>query len=125
MWASLAESCGLALVAARSPAELHHLRDAVGVVAAGGAEERLESVFLEMAPSGGEVAAVGALANHHPAAAVVRAGAAELFALPQGAALLRSWLSERAGRLRSAQSRNALVGHEASKSRFEGILGES
>ena len=125
MWASLAESCGLALVTAGSAAELHHLRDAVGVVAAGGAEERLESVFLDMAPSGGDVAAVGALANHHLAAAVVRAGAAELFALPQDAPLLRSWLTERADRLRGAQSRNAFVAHEASKYRFEGILGES
>ena len=125
MWASLAEACGLALVAAASPAELHRLHDAVGIVAAGGAEERLEPVFREMAPSGGDVAAVGALASHHLAAAVVRAGAAELFALPQDAALLRSWLAERAERLRGAQSRDAFVAREASKYRFEGILGES
>jgi two-component system response regulator HydG len=71
------------------------------------------------------VAAVGALASHHLAAAVVRAGAAELFALPQDAALLRSWLAERADRLRGAQSRDAFVAREASKYRFEGILGES
>jgi two-component system response regulator HydG len=68
---------------------------------------------------------VGALASHHLAAAVVRAGAAELFALPQDAALLRSWLAERADRLRGAQSRDAFVAREASKYRFEGILGES
>jgi DNA-binding NtrC family response regulator len=125
MWASLAESCGLTLSSAGSAAELHRLRDAVGIVAAGGAEERLESVFREMAPSGGEVGAVGAVASHHLAAAVVRAGAAELFALPQDAPLLRSWLSERADRLRGALSRDAFVAHEASKYRFEGILGES
>ena len=125
MWASLAESCGLALVMASGPAELHRLRDAVGLVSAGGAEERLERVFLEIAPSGGDVAAVGALPSHHLAGAVVRAGAAELFALPQDLPLLRSWLAERAERLRSARSRGEFVAHEASKYQFEGILGES
>ncbi|HZO18422.1 MAG TPA: sigma 54-interacting transcriptional regulator, partial [Gemmatimonadaceae bacterium] len=110
---------------ASGPAELHRLRDAVGLVSAGGAEERLERVFVEIAPSGGEVAAVGALPSHHLAAAVVRAGAAELFALPHDLPLLRSWLAERAERLRSARSRGEFVAHEASKYQFEGILGES
>jgi DNA-binding NtrC family response regulator len=125
MWASLAESLGLTIAMASSPAELHRLRDGVGIVTAGGAEERLEPVFREIAPSGGEVAAVGALASHHLAAAVVRAGAAELFALPQDAPQLRSWLGERAERMRGARSRDEFAAREASKYRFEGILGES
>ena len=125
MWPSPAEALGLTLVTVSSPAELHQLHDAVGIVTAGGAEERLESVFLEIAPSGGDVAAVGALASHHLAGAVVRAGAAELFALPQDASLLRSWLGERAERLRAARSRDEFAVREAAKYRFEGILGES
>jgi DNA-binding NtrC family response regulator len=125
MWPSLAESAGLSLHIASGAAELHRLRDAIGLVAAGGAEERLEMTIREIAPAGAEVAAVGALASHHLAAAVVRAGAAELFVMPQDADTLRSWVHERAERLRGAQSRAAFVSHEASKYRFDGILGES
>ena len=125
MWPSLADGCGLSLVMAAGPAEMHRLHDAVGLVTAGGAEERLEHVFIEIAPSGGDVAAVGAMPSHHLAAAVTRAGAAEFFALPQDADRLRSWLMERAERLRAARSRDDFVAHEASKYRFEGILGES
>jgi DNA-binding NtrC family response regulator len=125
MWPALADACGLSLALASAPAELHRLRDAVGLVTAGGEEETLESAFIEIAPSGGEVAAVGALPSHHLAAAVTRAGAAEFFALPQDSDRLRSWLTERADRLCAARSRDDFVAHEASKYRFEGILGES
>ena len=79
----------------------------------------------EIAPEGGEVVAVGALASHHLAAAIVRAGGAELFAMPADADLLRSWMRERGDRLHASRSRQAFVSHEAAKYRFEGILGES
>jgi DNA-binding NtrC family response regulator len=125
MWPTLAESSGLTLRLASGAAELHQLRDAVGLVAAGGAEERLEMTLREIAPEGGEVIAVGALANHHLAAAVVRAGGAELFAMPDDAELLRSWMRERGDRLHAAKARQAFVSHEAAKYRFEGILGDS
>jgi DNA-binding NtrC family response regulator len=125
MWPGLAESSGLTLRLVSGAAELHRLHDAVGLVAGGGAEERLEMAMREIAPSDGEVVAVGALVDHHLAAAVVRAGASELFALPSDAELLRSWMKERGDRLNAAQSRRAFVTHEASKYRFEGILGES
>ncbi len=125
MWPSLAESSGLTLRLASGAAELHRLHDAVGLVAAGGAEERIEMILREISPSGGEVAAVGALADHHLAAAVVRAGGTELFALPGDAELLRSWIRERAERLHAAKSRQAFVTREAAKYRFDGILGES
>jgi DNA-binding NtrC family response regulator len=125
MWPTLAESSGLTLRLASGAAELHQLHDAVGLVAAGGAEERLEMTLREIAPEGGEVIAVGALANHHLAAAVVRAGGAELFAMPGDAELLRSWMRERGDRLHAARARQAFVSHEAGKYRFEGILGDS
>jgi DNA-binding NtrC family response regulator len=125
MWPTVAESCGLTLRVASGAGELHQLHDAVGLVAAGGAEERLEMTLREIAPIGGEVAAVGALANHHLAAAIVRAGGTELFAMPGDAELLRSWIRDRADRLHAEKSRQAFVSREASKYRFEGILGES
>ena len=125
MWPSFAESSGLTLHLASGAGELHRLHDAVGLVAAGGAEEQLEMTLREISPSGGEVVAVGALADHHLAAAVVRAGGAQLFAMPGDADLLRSWLRERADRLRAVRGRQAFVSHEAAKYRFEGILGES
>jgi DNA-binding NtrC family response regulator len=124
-WADLAAECGLALSIVREPAGFERLTNTVGVIAAGGAEESLESAFHE-APSGRlEIAAVGALENHRIASAAVRAGAATYFALPGDYELLRSWLRERADRLRSRVRRSEFAAAETSKYRFDGIIGSS
>jgi DNA-binding NtrC family response regulator len=125
MWSALAAECGLTLSIVGEPAELTRLGDAVGVISAGGGEELLAPAVLQGAGSATRIAAVGATADHRLAGAVVGAGAAQYFALPGDYDLLRSWLRERADRLRSAAQRDAFSDGERHKYRFDGILGES
>jgi DNA-binding NtrC family response regulator len=130
MWPALATECGLELRVLETPAGFDRLTSAVGIVSAGGSEESLESALREAgggvtAPGRIEIAAVGAVPSHRLAAAVVRAGAAEYFALPEDTELLRSWLRERADAIGSRAKRSAFAASEAAKFRFEGVLGQS
>ena len=125
LWPALASDLGLTLTMTTDPAAFHGATDAVGLVSAGGAEEELESVFHEISGADVEVSAVGALADHHLASAVVRVGAAMYFALPTDQELVRSWLRERSEWLRARTSRSAFAAAEAARYRFEGIRGDS
>ena len=125
MWPALASESGLELVVADEPAALVRRGDVVGVVSAGGVEERLEETLRQASANGIEVAGVGALPDHHLAAAVVRAGAADYFALPGDYETLRSWLRERGDRLRARARLSEFAAAERSKYRFDGILGGS
>jgi two-component system response regulator HydG len=125
-WQDLAAECGLALWTVREAAGFERLTNAVGIISAGGAEELLEPAFLEAASSGRiEIAAVGVLESHRVAAATVRAGAATYFALPADYEILRSWLCERAERLRARVRRSEFAASETSKYHFDGIIGSS
>ena len=125
MWPALATECGLGLATVAEPAEFDRLNGTVGIVSGAGVEETLENTFRQIAAPGLEIAAVGALPSHRIAAAAMRGGAAEYFALPGDYELLRSWLRERAERLESRLRRTAFAATESAKYRFEGILGES
>ncbi len=125
VWPVLAADCGFDYHPLEEPAALARLSNAVGIVAGGGAEERLEPLVRQMAGGPIEVAAVGADPNHRLASALVRAGAAEYFALPLDDDVLRSWLSERAARFLSQNDRAAFAESERGKYRFDEILGES
>ena len=128
MWPTLADQCGLAYTPIEAPAGFDRLTGAVGVVSGGGTEEELEAALRQTASGergAVEIAAVGARADHHLAAALVRAGASTYFALPEDTALLASWLRERAEALRAENRRLEFVATESSKFRFEGVLGES
>ncbi|HET7585361.1 MAG TPA: sigma-54 dependent transcriptional regulator [Gemmatimonadaceae bacterium] len=125
MWGALASDCGMALATAADVAELERLRPAVAIVSAGGAEESLPGVLRSVSPVAGEVAAVGALADHRLGVAALRAGAAEYFALPQDMELLRGWVTERAERIRAIGQREAFAAREGAKYRFDGIIGAS
>ena len=125
MWPALAAECGLGLVTVAEPAEFDRLTGTVGIISGAGAEESLEHSFRRVNAPDLEVAAVGALPSHRVAAAAMRGGAAEYFALPDDYELLRSWLRDRAERLEARVRRSAFAASEAAKYRFEGILGES
>src|SRR5690348_3382965 len=114
MWPTLADECGLTLHAIEAAAGFDRQTSAVGVVAAGGAEEMLESALRDTAGATGtiDIAAVGALPDHRLASSVVRAGAATYFALPEDVDALRSWLRDRADALRSRIKRSAFVASE-------------
>ena len=124
-WVELARECGLTLKLAASPADFDRFADAVGIVAAGGMEGQLERALRQIVPCKTELAAVGALANHRLASEAIRAGAAEFFALPEDFDLLRSWIRERAERLRARAQRDAFADGERAKYKFDGILGGS
>ena len=125
MWPALASECGLELVVAEEPSALERRTDAVGVISAGGAESRLEEALRQAGNGGIEIAAVGALPEHRLAASVVRAGAADYFALPADQDALRSWVRERAERLRARTRLTEFAAAERAKYRFDGILGSS
>ena len=128
MWATLADQHGLAYVEVETPARFDRLTDAVGVISGGGVEEELESALRQATGTERgaiEIAAVGARPDHHLAAALVRAGAATYFALPDDVPILSSWLHDRAEALRADTRRLEFAEAEAAKFRFEGVLGES
>jgi len=104
MWPTLADQSGLGYMEVEAPAGFDRMTGAVGVISGGGAEEEIESALRQTAgrDSGAiEIAAVGARADHHLAAALVRAGAATYFALPEDVSILSSWLRDRAQGLRA------------------------
>lgn len=128
MWPTLADQCGLAYMPLEAAAGFDRLTGAVGVIAAGGAEEAIEPALRQTAgrQSGAiEIVAVGVRPDHRLAAALVRAGASTYFALPEDVPLLASWLRERADALRADMRRLEFAASESSKFRFEGVLGES
>ncbi len=126
-WAPLARECGLTLEPVNDAESMATMASggAVWLVCGAGAEERLEGLLRGICKEGVEVVAVGALPDHRIAATAVLAGAAEYFALPLDYQLLRSWLLERAERLRQRSSGSVFGALEEAKYRFEGILGSS
>lgn len=113
--------------------ELAITRDPSVVVPAGGlvlingagVEDTLGQVAAPVVAAGARVFAVGAQIDHRIALPLIRAGVAEYFALPAELAALRTWLAQEAEALRAAGRSASFTSSEASKYRFEGILGES
>ena len=124
-WPALATQCGMSLDIVDSASELGQRHDGIGIVTAGGEEERLTSTFRDLAPRTIEIAAVGASPDHRLATAIMRAGASEYFALAEDLDLLRSWISDQAERITASERRTAFSARESAKYRFEGILGDS
>ncbi|MDX2121127.1 MAG: sigma-54 dependent transcriptional regulator [Gemmatimonadota bacterium] len=125
VWPALAAELGLELMLATDCAGSDPAREGIAVVAAGGVEEEAEAAIRQLGPGAAERVVVGAVADHRLAIALTRAGAAEYFALPQDGELLRSWVQERAVRLRGRLTGQAFAEREAAKYRFEGMIGHS
>lgn len=125
VWPELAVECGLEFEGVAAAPAFDRDSEAVGIVAAGGEEDHLEATFRQIAPRIMEIAAVGSVANHRLASAVIRAGASDFFALVEDYDLLRSWLREQAERLHTQRRRSAFAEGERGKYRFDGILGQS
>jgi DNA-binding NtrC family response regulator len=121
VWPTLAEEAGLGLAMVDTIAETR--APGVVLVAAGGEELAAEELLREA--DGRLVVVVGADPSRRTAVDLIRAGAAEYFALPDDHELLRGWLREQADRLRLRDRRTAFADNERQKYRFEGILGES
>ena len=124
-WAGLAAAHGFALVHASEPGALEPRRASVTVVSAAGDEALLEGALRHLPRDVRFVAAIGAVADHRLAAAVVRAGADDYFALPQDLPHLNSWLRESAARIKADTDASAFANAERAKLHFDGILGDS
>ena len=125
LWPEIADAAKLTLAVTADPASLGARHDAVLLIAGGGEEDRVEEVLRAIGPGDREIAVVGAFPSHRLAVSLMRAGAAEYFALPQDAELLRSWVRERADRLSARANRSTFAATERAKYSFDGILGNS
>ncbi|MEO5814306.1 MAG: sigma-54 dependent transcriptional regulator, partial [Gemmatimonadaceae bacterium] len=124
-WEQLAKSSWLTLVTVTDPAQLVPRTDTLTMIAAGGEEAKLEWALREM-PAGNErVVGVGADTSHRLAAAVVRAGADDYFALAEDLGALREWVKDGAARLRALVDAGKFAEEERGAVQFEGILGTS
>jgi DNA-binding NtrC family response regulator len=124
-WARLAEANGLTLLTLTDPAQLVPRTGTITMIAAGGDEGTLELVLREMPAGNHRVAAIGADTNHRLAAALVRAGADDYFALPGDIGALREWVREGAAALRAAVAAGDFAEQERTAVQFDGILGTS
>jgi DNA-binding NtrC family response regulator len=124
VWGEMASECGLELAELASP-ELLGRHEGLILVAAGGEEELLVATLRALQDSPAEVVAVGALPSHRLAVSVLRAGAAEYFALPQDYDALRDWLRQRAGDEQSRERRAGFAEDQRERYAFRGILGTS
>lgn len=97
----------------------------VALLAAGGEEGAVPQLLRQINATANEVAVVGAESNHRIAAACVRAGAAEYFALPTDLELLRSWIREQVDRRHNRENRSKFAANERAKYAFDGIFGSS
>ncbi|HEX4685075.1 MAG TPA: sigma-54 dependent transcriptional regulator [Gemmatimonadaceae bacterium] len=122
-WPRLAAAAGMRFEPA-GDARGFARRDAVGIVAGGGEEDRLETAFRDLQSPTFEVAAVAAQADHRLVARVLRAGAAEFFLLGQDSDALTQWVAERRDALADRRDRRS-VGAEGTAYDFSNILGES
>ena len=124
-WTELAHEFGLQLVELHELADLGKQAGTVALIAAGGEEDRVEGLLRSSPVPNQNIAVVGALESRRLAISVVRAGAADYFALPADLVLLRSWIRDQADRLRARASATEFAEGERSKYTFEGILGDS
>jgi DNA-binding NtrC family response regulator len=125
VWPELANDAGLAMHEISDVADLGQRAGSFALIAAGGEEERLEALLRSNPVPGVEVAVVGAVPSHRLAVSMVRAGAAEYFALPGDMEVLRSWVRERADKQRTKVKAAAFSAGEHAKYNFKGILGDS
>jgi len=123
LWSELAADYGLTVECTTEIEALVGPRT-IGILAAGGEEERLVTTLQSLTPAS-PVAAVGATSNYRLALAAVRAGAADYFAMPHDVDLLRAWIKDRAARLAARDNRSRFADSERAKYSFEGIFGES
>jgi DNA-binding NtrC family response regulator len=124
-WPVLAHANWLTIVPCADAASLEPRAGTITLVAAGGAEGKIEGALRDMRAGNRFVVAVGAEPDHRVAAASVRAGADDYFALPQDLSALQSWLRDAVGRLQAEQEAAVFTESERATFHFNGILGDS
>lgn len=127
LWPELAAAMGARLQVVASREGIGRAGDVSAVVlSVAGAEEEAEQ-WLGAAAAAGHtgVAVVGVSTDHRFALGVLRAGAADYFALPGDLAALRGWLMESAERQRERSAARRLLSAEQEEFDFSRIVGAS
>ena len=127
LWPELAAAAGGELRLSESAGELGPAVDAVALIlSVAGVEEEAEPVLRELAAAGAPAPlVVGARADHRLAVALVRAGAADYFALPADVQALRDEVRERARRREAQEAGGRLAAAERQTFDFSRIIGRS
>jgi DNA-binding NtrC family response regulator len=125
LWAELADELGIPCQQADSVDAFVRRAGGIHLIAAGGEETSVDELLRRHGARLDDAIVVGAIAQHRVAVSIMRAGAAEYFALPHDLEALRSCLRDRVERTQRAQQANAFAAQERSKYTFEGILGDS
>jgi len=126
-WSRLAATTGADVRFVASAAELECPGDACGLlVAAGGVETEAFGVLREPTVRGGpQVVVVGAETEYRLPVSLVRAGAADYFALPADLSALRSWMVECAERTLRTVRVEELTRAQRAQYDFSRMVGES
>ena len=127
LWPELAAAGSAGLRVSESAGELGPAGDALAVIlSVAGVEEEAEPVLRELAAAGAPAPlVVGARADHRLAVALVRAGAADYFALPGDVQALRDEVTERARRREAQAAGGRLAAAERQTFDFSRIIGRS
>jgi DNA-binding NtrC family response regulator len=124
-WPPLAEAAGVPLRLVQDVADAAAAPSIAVLLAGAGTEALLVDASRQLGSSRSPVAAIGSTPDHRLAAAVVRAGAQEYFALPNDLPALEAWVRERATSATQRASGELYLSAEADANTFDGILGDS
>ncbi len=127
VWPALAARAGAEAQVVPSPDEVGTAADAVAVVLnVAGVEEEAEPLLRSLAAAGAPAPlVVGVRAEHRLAAALVKAGAADYFALPGDLHALEEEVAERARRREARAAGGRLAAAERQTFDFGRIIGQS
>ncbi|HSU14038.1 sigma-54 dependent transcriptional regulator [Longimicrobium sp.] len=127
LWPQLAEGAGAEARVVGAPDEAAGAADALAVLlSVAGVEEEAEPAIRALAAAGAPAPLViGARADHRLAVALVRAGAADYFALPGDLEALRAEVADRAKRRQAREAGGRLAAAEKHHFDFSRIIGRS
>ncbi|MFN0181726.1 MAG: sigma-54 interaction domain-containing protein [Gemmatimonadales bacterium] len=126
IWPDLQAQFGVQLERSPDPDGWLRHPSAIRIVVAGGVEHR---VLAALADLNGRLSAptivVGTKPDHRLAMALIHAGAAEYFALPQDLEQLRSWIGDQLEQIRQRKQQQTFAAREEAEYRLDGLIGSS
>ncbi|HEX6748604.1 MAG TPA: sigma-54 dependent transcriptional regulator [Longimicrobium sp.] len=125
LWPTLAETLDADAVVERAPAAEALAQAAALVVSAAGCERQAALALAELPAGSPAAAVVGACTEYRAVLEVIRAGAADYFALPDDLPALRAWLQQRVEAARAEASARAQAEEERRHYDFSRMLGNS
>jgi DNA-binding NtrC family response regulator len=125
LWPTLAETLHAEAIIGRVPAPEELAGASALVVSAAGCERQAAWLLAELPAGSPAAAVVGASTDYRGVLEVIRAGAADYFALPDDLPALRAWLQQRVEAARAEAAARALAEEERRHYDFSRMLGKS